>query len=200
MVKLPPIQETIDAILGLNERITNFWKNAYGWAPSDAADLLSQARLDWQVSLSRNLRSMVRKAPAGQEDAHLILGWTNLGALVEGTMKFFLCVHFRDFRADQAFVAIVQSRKFATPHPTPDELMLEQLKQFFAKRIWSFPEDKCWYDFVDLVQRRRNAIHAYKDRPIGDRREFRSAIRTYFDFLSDVHDGVPYPDPSDFNW
>src|SRR3954452_19895414 len=84
----------------LNRKVAGFWKAAHGWAPIEAAGLLSKARLDWQVSLSSSLRLWLRDQPNALSDGDLILAWTNLGALIEGTLKLFLSVYYDDFRAD----------------------------------------------------------------------------------------------------
>lgn len=47
--------EIVDKIVKLNEYIQSFWSKAEGWAPIDAANLLSKSRLDWLVSLSYSL-------------------------------------------------------------------------------------------------------------------------------------------------
>jgi hypothetical protein len=44
------------------------------------------------------------------------------------------------------------------------------------------------------VQQRRNAIHAYKDRPIGDDQEFQAAVLSYLTMLREVNARLPYPD------
>ena len=46
----------------------------------------------------------------------------------------------------------------------------------------------------ELVQQRRNAIHAYKDRPIGDDHEFQAAVFSYLMMLREVNARLPYPD------
>jgi hypothetical protein len=48
--------------------------------------------------------------------------------------------------------------------------------------------------YVELVQQRRNAIHAYKDRPIGDDQEFQAAVLSYLMMLRGVNARLPYPD------
>jgi hypothetical protein len=49
---------------------------------------IERSRLDWQVSLSSSLRNWVRDPLTALSDGDLILAWTNLGALIEGTLKF----------------------------------------------------------------------------------------------------------------
>ena len=53
------IQEVVKRIVTLNEGLTEFWGNAKGWAPLEAAELISRSRLDWQVSLSRSLNRWI---------------------------------------------------------------------------------------------------------------------------------------------
>ena len=183
--------EVIDKIVRINRRIADFWGDSYGWAPSDAADLLSKARLDRQVSLSACLRIWLQEPPDDQKDGHLILAWANLGTLIEGTMKFFLCVFESDYSANPVL------DKKQNPRDS-DELMLETLRQFFLNTVWTNGEKERWGPFVEKVRQRRNGIHAYKNRNIGDRKEFQEAIQDYMDFLSDINATVPYPNPNDY--
>ena len=90
------IAATIDKIVERNSRIRAFWSSAHGWAPGEAADLLSRSRLDLQVSMSETLHYWSDRSGPGD----LVLGWANVGALVEGTLKFFLAVFYRDYMAD----------------------------------------------------------------------------------------------------
>ena len=98
-----PIQEVIDRIVSKNDGIARFWSTARGWAPLDAAKLLSKSRLDLQVSLARTLTLWVPpnvSAQAPDVDGRLILGCANLGSLVEGTLKWFLSVYYDNYKAD----------------------------------------------------------------------------------------------------
>jgi len=195
----------VSAIVRLNTKVRDFWTNAYGWAPKSAADLLNRSRLDRQVSLSHCLSiwldPSITESSSGvsigdpaqavldaQTDGRLILAWANLGSLVEGTMKFFLCVFEHDYSNSPATFGKAQMPL------EPDDLQFETLKQFFGKRIWSGTQRERWTRFVDLVQQRRNAIHAYKDREIGTMREFYTAVKNYLVFLAEIEGCVPYPD------
>ena len=95
-----PPSEIIACIELQNRNLARFWNAANGWAPIEAAGLLSKARLDWQVSLSSSLRNWLRDPPNVLSDGDLILAWTNLGALIEGTLKLFLSVYYKNFQAD----------------------------------------------------------------------------------------------------
>ncbi len=180
------IETVVKEIIETNRRISAFWRDAGGWAPIEAAELLSKSRLDWQVELSESLRLWIGTPNALAPNAHLILGWANLGALVEGTMKWFLSVFYSDYQADiHAFVR----KGDLVP---PDEQTLEPLRQFFQKRIWTASDE--WSDWVLKIQQRRNAIHAFKSRDLGDHKELNDDIIRYSNFLSELHNCVPYPD------
>ena len=49
---------------------------------------------------------------------------------------------------------------------------------------------------VELVQQRRNAIHAFRNRPIGDHGELVGAVRSYLTVRRTVNARLPYPDDS----
>jgi hypothetical protein len=183
--------ETIDRIESLNRDLAQFWKAAHGWAPIEAAGLLSKARLDWQVSLSSSLRLWLRDPPTALSDGELILAWTNLGALIEGTLKLFLSVYYNDFRVDvENLKAAGAFDHKAQASKSPDGLSLEPLRRYVAARDLIGASGDV---LVKLVQERRNAIHAFKDRPIGDAAEFWGAVCDYLTMLSDVDDRLPYP-------
>lgn len=180
----------VEEIISLNTKLSNFWTSAHGWAPEDAANLLSKSRLDRQVSLSETLQLWIDREP--MSDGELILAWANLGALLEGTLKFFFSVYYSDYQSD------IDARKKAnacdrkkTAHKEPDGLTLEVLRQFVVQND-VFAE--AHQQMFELVQSRRNAIHAYKDRELGTKTEFRESVRDYMKFLAEVDIRVPYPD------
>jgi hypothetical protein len=188
--QLPPIVDVIQQITSKNERIARFWSGAHGWASLDAAQLLSRSRLDRQVSLSRTLTLWVPPAAcatAPDADGRLILGWANLGTLVEGTLKWFLSVYYEDYKKD---INTIRSKVGDTKDP--DGVTLEPLRQFFERSVWT-ASDK-WAAWLADVQQRRNAIHAYKHRELGTLDALESGIRDYWEFLDDLDSRVPYPD------
>ncbi len=176
-------ESNIKNIISGNEQLADFWGNSHGWAPNSAADLMSKSRLDWQVSLSKTLPKWTFEQAT--YDGELILAWANLGALVEGSLKLLLSVYFEDYSGD---VDKLKGRK--GKQVDPDALAIEKLKQFFKKK----ERLKEWFPYIDLVQQRRNAIHAYKDRPIGDHNEFREAVGLYLQLLRTINRMLPYPD------
>lgn len=180
--------ETVEKIILLNKHACDFWSNAIGWAPVEAANLLSKSRLDWQVSLSYSMKKWCELPLQGAEDGDLILAWTNLGALVEGTLKLFLSVYFQDYVEDPESI---KSKKGLVE---PDSINFESLRVFFKKRIWTNSQTTEFDDWVLKIQQRRNAIHAYKDRDIGTFIEFYSDTKRYLAFLLYHLGRLPYPD------
>ena len=180
-----PIANVIDRIIRINEGLRIFWSSSQGWAPIKAAKLLSISRLDWQVSLSQCLRLWIEKPSVQYHDGYLILGWSNLGTLVEGTMKLFLSVYYETYRNDKEFQIIRQNKV-----QEPDALKFEMLRQYFKKRIW----DASWDKWIRCIQKRRNAIHAYKNRAIGTHDEFLENIRSYLNLIRYINFRLPYPD------
>jgi hypothetical protein len=177
--------EIIDIIVEKNIEIRDFWSSAKCWAPLEAAEILTKSRLDWQVCLSKSLH-IWNELPKDQiDDGKIILAWVNLGALVEGTMKLMLSVYYKDYKLD--IEAIKRRNKLINP----DGAQFNQLKIFYSKRIKHVYNS--YKVFLDTVQHRRNAIHAFKNRKIGNMNEFRKYIRRYYNFLFEIDTCLPYP-------
>jgi hypothetical protein len=187
-----PIDDVISRIERLNDGLRRFWSAAAGWAPDDAAALMTKSRLDWQVALSRSLRHWVCDPPENLDEGDLILGWANLGRLIEGTIKLFLAVHYESYKND---VETLKTTK--TWHNKkqklidPDGLVLDTLIDYVEKAELFAPEE---IELCKFVQARRNAIHAFKDRPIGTGLELHRAIKKYLTMLRSTAQGLPYPD------
>jgi hypothetical protein len=180
-------RETIHNIVTLNEGLRQFWIKSDGWAPIEAAKLLSKSRLDWQVSLSRCLKIWIEEPNPDDKSGQLILAWALLGSLVEGTMKLFLSVYYTSYKHD------IEAIKKKGDLIDPDSLLLEQMRQYFRKSIWR-EEDEDWDSWILKIQQRRNAVHAFKNRDIGTFDEFFNDVRRYQQFLHYINDRLPYPD------
>ena len=186
-----PIAEVIRRIEETNSQLAKFWLQSDGWAPVEAAALLGKSRLDWQVSLSGSLRLWIRDPAEALTPAELILAWVNLGSLIEGTIKLFLSVYYDTFKADIENLKKVNAyNKKKEEARSPDGLALEPLRQYCNLREILDNGDLA---LVELVQQRRNAIHAFKERPIGDEAEFEEAVRSYLQMLRNVIVRLPYP-------
>ncbi|WP_214814158.1 hypothetical protein [Exiguobacterium sp. s196] len=181
-------KETVNKIIELNEHIKDFWSNAHGWAPIEAADLLSRSRLDWLVSLSYSLYKWEKRPQNESEYGDLILAWANLGTLVEGSMKFFLSIYYEDYKND------INALKNKGKQVNPDEAMFNSLRTFFEKSVWTDNERQHKNNWLSEIQDKRNAIHAYKDREIENFDTFRIQVNKYLSFLIDLLKRVPYPD------
>jgi hypothetical protein len=182
----------VSRIVKLNSDLQKFWSNSHGWAPIEAAGLLSKSRLDWQVSLSETLFLWIKEPPKALTVGELILAWSNLGSLVEGTLKTFLSVWYKDYAddIDNLNLANVYNKK-KDKILEPDGLTLEPLRKYFEfKKLLSEPSRA----LVGLVQQRRNAIHAFKNKEIGTTEEFEASVRTYLEMLREVNNRLPYPD------
>lgn len=171
----------------MNTRLAKFWSNSHGWAPKDAAELMSKSRLDRQVSLSYCLRRWFKKnIPKPSKEGSLILAWANLGSLIEGTLKLFLAVYYEDYKID------IEALKHKTGKiKAPDILVLEEVKTFFKKK--QIFDDK-WIKYIEYVQQKRNAIHAFKDRDIGSYGDLRKCVKKYLELLQEINSRLPYPD------
>ena len=183
--------QVVARIEDINHHLAKFWKNVHGWAPIEAAGLLGKSRLDWQVSLSSSLRLWLRDPPDYLSDGELILAWTNLGSLIEGTLKLFLSVYYNDFKKDveNLKIAGAYDNKKQESH-SPDGLTLDRLRKYVvASKIIDANGD----ELLKLVQDRRNAIHAFKDRPIGNMKEFQGALRGYMEMLESLEGRLPCP-------
>lgn len=207
-------EEVCRRIATLTMRMMDFWKDARGWAPVEAADLMNRSMLEWQASLATSLHRWISAETQGD----LILAWANLGALAEGQLKLFLSVHYLDYKAD---ADAMRCRKGKLQDP--DGCTLEPLRQFFIKRIWrktptckecDRPKgdtwDACsiidsssprcprkgdsWDEYLEMVQHRRNAIHAFKLRDIGTFDEWKLALRQHLEFAREINSRLPYPD------
>ena len=172
----------VKRIISGNKQLASFWSASHGWAPDAAAELMSKSRLDWQFDLSETLNLW---SSENIKNGQLILAWANLGALIEGTLKLFLAVYYMDYQGD------ADSFKSKGKLIEPDSLALEKLKQFFKKKSL-LSDDQI--SQIELVQQRRNAIHAFKERPIGTIKEYHECVSKYLELMIDINDRLPYPD------
>ena len=160
--------------------------------PVAAAGLLGKSRLDWQVSLSGTLHLWIREPGEALTSAELILAWANLGSLIEGSIKLLLSVYYETFKADIDNLKKVNAYNKKKQEPlSPAGLTLEPLRQYCALREIL---DNCELALVQLVQQHRNAIHAFKDRSIGDEAEFEQALQDYLQMLRNIIARLLYPD------
>jgi len=190
-----PIDIVINRIISINEDNESFWSTSYGWAPTSTADLLDISRLNWQSSLSHTLKLWINASLSSDENSpgFLILAWTNLGSLVEGTMKLLLCVYYEDYKIDPEARLLFDKKLKAKIVAEPDVAAFELMRIFYKKKIWSTDEQDYWDDWILSIQQKRNAIHAFKDREIGTLDDFYNNLRIYLKFLQYITSRLPRP-------
>lgn len=175
-----------------HEVFKSFKNSIRGWGPDSVADLLEIARLDWLSDFTNIIDSwkeiaesdMISKMTEGQ----LLLAYTTLGALVEGWLKLFYCAHYESYK-DETSQQIYMNVPGAATQITPNELSFEKLKVFSRDIIWDKGEP---FDlWVDKIQQRRNAIHAFNDRNIGTPQEYLADIGMYCEFVDELYTRLP---------
>lgn len=188
--------ENVKRIVVIQTGLSEFWKDADGWAPSNAAALLDKSRLDWLPSLATALNHWSKDEDLSPGE--LILAWANLGSLLEGTLKLFLAVYLVDYENDAELLrSLGKTTRKNGDLKSPDELTLEPIRQFCEKRKLLKAEE---LEFVRQVQNYRNLIHAFKDKPLGTTEYFRKAVGAYLMFIADVAMRLPYPEELSFHW
>jgi hypothetical protein len=179
------IEERLRVIEEFSERTSKFWTNAHGWAPQEAADLLSKSRLDWLDSFNRTLRARVEDViEYPDEPAVLILAWAHLRTLVEGHLKLLLAVFLVDYLKDAHAPSTKNGAKIV-----PDTLKYEAIRQFLVKRGLLVSH----HAFIDKVQQHGNAIHVFAEQPIGTAEEYLDNVANYRKFLVDIETSLPNP-------
>jgi len=116
-------------------------------------------------------------------------------------MKLFLSVYLQDYQANALKNEFKQVLDKKGNIITPDELMLEKLRRFFSECVlpknaikqWEMSGEINWLDWILKIQQRRNAIHAFKSRNIGDIKEFHADLKNYLIFLRKINNALPYP-------
>jgi hypothetical protein len=126
-----------------------------------------------------------------ESPGELILAWVNLGSLVEGMLKLFLCVYYNDYATDEAAIKVRDKLQ------DPDGQCLGPLRIFFNKAVWTPEENSYWDDWILKIQQRRNSAHAYRNRDIGSFDEWLADLRIHLSLIRTLDARLPYPD-SDF--
>ncbi|HCC94987.1 MAG TPA: hypothetical protein DEQ26_11825 [Flavobacteriaceae bacterium] len=189
--------EVVEQIISFTEQLINFWKNSKGWAPDEAFEILDKSQLELHLEITKELKIFILANDANKSDGLLVIAWTTLGSLVEGLLKLFLCVYYKDYSKDPS--SIKKSNGTTIP---PDELMLEKLKNFYSnkifdesiRKIWKETGGFDWIKWINKIQQRRNSIHSFKKREIGTFQEYFEDLKNYQKFLKVINNMLPYPD------
>ncbi|TKB63210.1 MAG: hypothetical protein E8D47_13200 [Nitrospira sp.] len=177
-------QAAIRKIIASTKAIERFWRQAHGWAPADAADLLAAARLDRQVSFTHTLSDYLKLFPPEQVEARQILGYTTLRSLCEGVLRLFFAVYLEDYCRDAESVRDKEGILVS-----PEDISFDRLIALYSKKV-----DSQYDTFLRRVQQRGNCIHHFKNRDIGIQDELIADIIQFRDFLLVVNSRLPYPD------
>lgn len=173
----------IESIKHKSHETFSFWENSSkGWAPASAANKLSAARLDWLSELTDCLEIWEDKGLL-LTNGELLLACANLGALVEGWLKLFYCVYYEDYLKNP----LTQKGQLIEPN----DMSFEKLKQFSRGKLWDPSSD--WDNWIDKIQKKRNAIHAFNSRDIETAIEFLDDLSKYDEFIDEVDGRLPYP-------
>ena len=159
----PPLDAAaqIEKTIRVSRALHQFWSSAHGWAPSSAADMLEQARLDRQVAFAYTLHDYLVPFSPETAESRQILGYVTLKSMCEGALKLFFSVWLEDYRRDSS-----APTKKAGSVIDPADVTFDRLITFFNQRISSSHDT-----FIRRVQQRGNAIHSFKDRDIGTQQE-----------------------------
>ncbi|MGB4046466.1 MAG: hypothetical protein WBI32_10385 [Halanaerobiales bacterium] len=157
------------------------WKEVYGFAPKDVAEILNEVRLDWIIQLTDCLEIWVNKELILNE-GELLLARVNLGAIVECWLKFFYCVYFLDYKKNPK-----KNKKDEMIHPR--DLSFEYLIQYSRGILWD--KDSCWEKWIRNIQFTRNAIHIFNGNDIGTNEDFINDLERLNKFIDIILKRLP---------
>jgi hypothetical protein len=191
------IIDIVNKIIFLNTHLKIFWKNSHGWASSNVSELLESSMLEWTESLSISLTRWVQTDAIS--DGDLILAWCNLGALVENTLKLFICVYLEDYNEVNSH-RMQRYRKEILPNKAnlgeligfTKRLQTGIVEDFEYKSLFNKKDN--YNDFLENIQNNRNAIHAFRKRDLDNYSVFVKHIKIYFYLLEDINYFLPYPE------
>ncbi|WP_100489223.1 hypothetical protein [Sporolactobacillus pectinivorans] len=184
-------EEVIKQIKEITERELSAWKKARGYAPDEVSDKIEHIMMDWIISLTECLDIWGKKA-ADLTDGELILARTNLGALVEDWLKLFLVIHLEDYNNNPILDC---KGKFIKP----EKLSFEKLRIYFKSHILNLSPGQKFINWIESIQHRRNAIHAFNYKDIGTVYDLENDFVIYRDFIRYLIDVMP-GNPNEFDW
>lgn len=176
-----------DQIVELTKNTISTWSNSRGIAINEVADRMDQAQLQWLDELTVALKIWIDKGDT-MTDGELILAHVNLGAVVEAWLMFFYTVFYDDYC--QAPIKKKDKKTGEEKSVEPSDASFEQLKQFSNCKI-SDGTNTSDYKWIDSIQKKRNAIHAFRHRDIGTLEQFFSDFSYLYVFLQHVVDHFP---------
>ncbi|MEG0408561.1 MAG: hypothetical protein RR623_06770 [Bacilli bacterium] len=70
------------------------------------------------------------------------------------------------------------------------------MKVFSRGILWNQRSE--WDLWIDRIQKRRNTIHAFNNREIGNTEEFMNNLTIFFDFIDYINKRFTYPEGLSF--
>ena len=104
-------------------------------------------------------------------------------------MKVFYSAYLLDYKADTDQRIINFKKK---EHYKVEVLMFERLKQYSIGKI--FKENDNMHNWINKIQARRNIIHAFKDKELGEAEDFIKDIDVFCEFVLSVNGKIPHSD------
>jgi len=151
-----------------------------GWAPSSVVEKFAVARLDWLIDLTDCLEIWF---DIRMSEGRTVLAYANLGALVEGWLKLFYCAFYEDYKN-----APKTDKKKGMIEP--NNLSFDMLKQYSREILWD-DQNSDMEKWVERIQKRRNAIHAFNPKDIGSPLEFIDDVEVYTKFVGMIASRLP---------
>lgn len=175
----------LESIIIFTNKVLKDWENSSGWAPESVTLKLNVAMFDWMIELTDCLRIWTSKG-VSLTNGELILAYTNLGSLIESWLKLFYCIYYEDYK--------LYPKKQRGQVVEPNNMMFQSLKEFSTGKLWEKNDD--WFNWIEKIQQKRNAIHSFNYRDIGTQDEFLKDIEIFNEFIHLVNDRFP-PLPSE---
>lgn len=177
------MRDTLDFIIYKTNNITLLWEEASkeGITPQSTAKKIDEAMLDWMRELTKTLRIWTDRGE-NMSNGELILARANIGALLESWLKFFYCVFNDNYQSNP------KTDKNLKPIE-PNNLSFETLQQY--SRGILFQTNDNWDKWIENVKRKRNAIHAFNYRDIGNVSDFYNDIEELFKFIELIEIRLP---------
>lgn len=157
--------------------------------PEDIAELFSIARFDLQLELLTHLRELVRDFSDDTPRINILFAWVNLGALVEGTLRWFFCVHVSSVgNGDSANAHIERIRCKEI-----EDWKLGEFVEFFNSEVMPNSEfDQSVSDWLTTVMQQRNNIHTFfRKMEILGLMDLISAVSQYVEFSKALRSRQP---------
>lgn len=178
-----------ELMLKATKGLKEFWGDGYckDWISDKAYEHLSAARLDRWLSMTYLMKEWFKESINEElTPSFQIIGWANLGVLLECSIKLFLVVYIEAYEEDN------DAPRTKSNIINPEKLTLEQLRIFFSKKQIVMKPDE-WSKWILFVQNQRNAIHCFMDRNLADFKELEKNVKLYTIFLIHLYNSMPHP-------